>query len=111
MKNKFLLLVASVMIIFSFFACGFSNANQTNFKSKSALLISADTGEVLFEHNADEKRPIASMVKIMTLLLCFENLEKGDRLSLGGVCIRLRDGDIFPAFTRGGCCGFDGEGS
>lgn len=47
-------------------------------KFKAGLMMDAATGTVVFEHNADERLPIASMVKIMTLLLCFEALDAGD---------------------------------
>ena len=36
-----------------------------------------DTGTVLYEKNADEQRPIASITKVMTLLLTFQALEAG----------------------------------
>ncbi|GAE91301.1 D-alanyl-D-alanine carboxypeptidase [Gracilibacillus boraciitolerans JCM 21714] len=49
--------------------------------SKSAILIERDTGNILFDKNAEEKLPPASMTKIMTLLLIMEALEKG-QLSL-----------------------------
>ena len=49
--------------------------------SPVAMLLEADTGTVIFEKNADEKRQVASLTKLMTLLLCFEELEAG-RLSL-----------------------------
>ena len=45
--------------------------------SKSAILIEQTTGQVLFSQNPDEKLPIASVTKIMTLLLTMEALEKG----------------------------------
>ena len=38
----------------------------------SAMLLEADTGTVIFEKNADEKRPVASVTKLMTLLICLE---------------------------------------
>lgn len=41
--------------------------------AKSALLVSLDTGEVLFEKNADEKVYPASITKIMTTLLILES--------------------------------------
>ena len=47
----------------------------------SAMLLEAETGTVIFEKNADEQRPVASVTKLMTLLLCMEELEAG-RLSL-----------------------------
>lgn len=43
----------------------------------SALLMEAGTGQVLYEKNADEQRSPASITKIMTLILIFDELEKG----------------------------------
>ena len=43
----------------------------------SAILIEAETGAVIFEKNADEQRPVASVTKLMTLLLLFERLDTG----------------------------------
>ena len=45
--------------------------------SPSVLLMEAQTGTVLYEKNASEQRSPASITKIMTLLLIFEELEKG----------------------------------
>ncbi len=50
--------------------------------AKSAILMDAATGTVLFEQNADEALPPASVTKIMTLLLVMEAIDDG-RLSLG----------------------------
>ncbi|MGY0691830.1 D-alanyl-D-alanine carboxypeptidase family protein [Virgibacillus sp. FSP13] len=50
--------------------------------AKSAILMERDTGKLLFDKNADEKLPPASMTKIMTLLLIMEQLDKGN-LDLG----------------------------
>lgn len=44
--------------------------------AKEAILMSED-GQVLFEHNATEKRPIASMTKIMTLLCAYDAVDSG----------------------------------
>lgn len=49
---------------------------------KSALLMEASSGQIIFETNADEKRPVASVVKIMTILMCLEAVDSG-RVSLG----------------------------
>ena len=43
----------------------------------SAILLEADTGAVIFEKNADERRPVASVTKLMTLLLVLEKLDEG----------------------------------
>lgn len=50
--------------------------------AKSALLMEAETGEVLYEMNADESLPPASVTKIMTLLLVMEAVDGGS-ISLG----------------------------
>ena len=47
----------------------------------AAIVIDANTGEVLFEKNADSARYPASITKVMTLYLTFEALQAG-RLSL-----------------------------
>lgn len=43
----------------------------------SAVLMEANTGAVIFDKNALEKRPAASITKLMTLLIAFEALEDG----------------------------------
>src|SRR5690242_19798838 len=46
----------------------------------SAILIEADTGNVLMEKNSEEALPPASMTKIMTMLLIMEEI-KAENLS------------------------------
>ena len=45
--------------------------------AKSAVLMDANTGKILFEYNADDAPPPASVTKVMTLLLVFEALDNG----------------------------------
>lgn len=45
--------------------------------AKSAILIEASTGKIIYEKNADEKLVPASMTKMMSMLLIMESLEKG----------------------------------
>lgn len=44
---------------------------------KSAILIERDTGKILYEKNANQELPPASMTKIMTMLLIMEAIDKG----------------------------------
>lgn len=46
-------------------------------KSPSAILMDARSGKILFEKNAHDPRPPASVTKIMTLVLAFEALQAG----------------------------------
>lgn len=45
--------------------------------SQSAILIEPSTKTILYDLNKDEKRPPASMTKIMTMLLIMENIDNG----------------------------------
>lgn len=45
--------------------------------AKSCILIEASTGNVLYEDNADEQLSIASVTKVMTMLLIMEQIEAG----------------------------------
>ena len=58
----------------------------------SAILMEASTGTVIYEQNADASCSPASITKIMTMLLIFEALDRGD--------IKLEDEvmkNLFPA--------------
>ena len=46
--------------------------------AKSAILIEASTGEIMWEKNAHEKLAPASMTKMMSMLLVVENIDKGN---------------------------------
>lgn len=46
-------------------------------EAPSVMLMEVSTGTILFQKNAQEQRSPASITKIMTLLLIFEELEKG----------------------------------
>ena len=73
--------------------------------AKSAILIEASTGKVLFEKNADEKLHPASMTKMMSMLLIIEAIENGvikwdqvvqvseNASSMGGSQILLETGE------------------
>lgn len=74
----------------------------------SAVLVNADTGGVVFEKNADEKRAVASTTKIMTALLTLESGQLDRRFTADSMAIRvegtsmgLREGDIV---TRRALC-------
>lgn len=72
---------------------------------EGAILISLEGGEVLFEKNADARLPIASVTKVMTLLLTMEAIDRGllgyddvltcssEAASLGGSQIWLETGE------------------
>jgi serine-type D-Ala-D-Ala carboxypeptidase (penicillin-binding protein 5/6) len=64
-------------------SAGYAGANSGNFgtRAKAAFLLDADTGAILFQHNADEQLPPASITKLMTAELVFQAI-KDNRLKL-----------------------------
>lgn len=74
-------------------------------KAKSAILVEASTGKILFEKNAYEKLHPASMTKMMSMLLIIEAIEDGiikwdqvvqvseNASSMGGSQILLETGE------------------
>ena len=85
--KKCLAMVLSALLAFSLVlpvSAAPSEGQTLSFDCKSAILMDARTGEVLFSQNADEALPPASVTKVMTLLLVMEAIEDG-RLSLDDV--------------------------
>jgi len=72
-------LMTAVIFIFGLAYSSSSKAYDTS--AKHAFLIDFDTNQVLFEKNADVLMPPASMSKIMTAYLAFEEIKSG-RLKL-----------------------------
>lgn len=76
-RFTFTFLIA-IIVPFTVFAEEGGNANsKLAANAKSAILLEQDTGEILFDKNAKEPLPPASMTKIMTLLLIMEALDEG----------------------------------
>ncbi|MBQ5566221.1 MAG: D-alanyl-D-alanine carboxypeptidase [Clostridia bacterium] len=51
--------------------------SQPDVTAPAALLMDYETGKILYEKNCHEKRPCASITKVMTLCLIFESIESG----------------------------------
>ena len=74
-------------------------------KAPSAVVMEATTGKILYEKNPHEKRPGASITKVMTLLLVMEAIDSGKisltdtvtasahAASMGGSDIWLKEGE------------------
>lgn len=84
----------------------YNQDTKLDIASKSAILMDASTGKVLYEKNSHEKLPPASVTKVMTMLLICEALEDGKikedddvqisevASSMGGSQIFLEPGEI-----------------
>lgn len=79
MKKIIFSLITVVFVLLQSFAVN-TYASQTQMPAltgKSSILMEASTGQILYENNAEEAMPPASVTKIMTLLLIFEAQKEG----------------------------------
>lgn len=54
-----------------------ASTSVSELKAKSYILMDASTGQVLMENNSNERLPIASVTKIMSMLLVMEAIDSG----------------------------------
>ena len=80
-KRKLLSVVLVVALCLSVAPMSAAAAGQPWIGATGAAVLDYDTGEFYFEKNADVARPAASMTKIMSVYLVFEEIEAG-RLTL-----------------------------
>ena len=59
--------------------------------ARSAVLMDADTGRVLFEKNGDEALPMASTTQIMTLLVTLENADLEGTVTVSSCAASMPD--------------------
>lgn len=72
-KKKIAGLLAIIMVILP----SVPEAAAIQFSASAAYVMDADTGETLYEYNADVRRTPASMTKVLTSYIVFQELEKG----------------------------------
>ena len=89
MEKRVTALILGLFFILNALPCAALDVNPATDRDfdvpcQAAILIDEDSGTVLYEKNADESRPIASITKVMTLLLTFEALEAG-KVSLSDI--------------------------
>ena len=112
--------IMSVFLIISLLGCSVVAVKAVDASSENAqaealisapsgVLMEASTGKILFEKNPHEKRPCASITKVMTLLLVFEAMDSGKlalddmitasehAASMGGSDIWLEPGETMSA--------------
>ncbi len=105
MKKLICAVLCSLMLTSPVYAVNTLTDNDIEISAPSAILTEKVTGEVIYEKNAHEKLPPASVTKVMTMLLIVEAIERGDisledtvtaserAASFGGSCVYLEQGE------------------
>lgn len=100
------ILVLFIFYVFTGFSYVSAMQNNMDIQSKSAILMDYETGTILYEKNPHEKMPIASLNKIMTILLAIEAINDGKislndtvqiseyAASMGGSQVFLHAGEV-----------------
>lgn len=99
-------IISTVLTLTLIFTAAAVNAEEIEISAKASIMIEQETGKVLQEKNADEKLPIASVTKIMTMLLIMEEIDSGRltladevtvseyAMSMGGSTMFLETGEV-----------------
>ncbi len=108
-KTTAVFLIFSLILSLGAFAAPEPEYPDLGLTCKSAVLMEASTGKILYAKNAEEALPPASVTKIMTLLLVMEEIDGGrlkytDNItasayaaSMGGSQIFLKEGETMSA--------------
>lgn len=90
MYKKIIILL--IIVCFPFFAFA---------KASSTIVMEVNSGRVLYENNANSKRLIASITKIMTCIIVLENVEISSQVTVGdevlnsyGTNIYIKPGEV-----------------
>lgn len=106
MRNLLCSLLSLCLVVTVVFISPISAHAAPDITSPSYIVMEASTGRIICEENANEKRSPASITKIMTLLVTFDQIEKGrvhltDQVvtsayakSMGGSQVFLEEGEI-----------------
>ena len=80
MRQLCTLFIASFAMIAATLGANAQQGGLPKFETKAdfAILLDADSNAVLFEKNADEVMHPASMSKLMTMVMVFEAIQRGD---------------------------------
>lgn len=106
--KKLASLIMTILIAIMPMNLSFANEGnaQISISSKSAILMDVASGQILYEKNAHDKLPPASVTKVMTMLLICEALDSGkitlddnvqiseNAASMGGSQIFLEPGEV-----------------
>ncbi|MBE7021820.1 MAG: D-alanyl-D-alanine carboxypeptidase [Ruminococcaceae bacterium] len=75
--KRLLSLCLAAFCCFSVLPVHAENAGDVTLSAPAAILIEAGTGQVLYEKNCHDRRPPASVTKVMTMLLVMEAIANG----------------------------------
>lgn len=95
MKKIFAFMLMVVMCMMSVVKVVLAESAVPHVSAKAAILIEADSGDVVFEKNADERLPMASTTKIMTALVAIENIPDDKVVRINGNAVGVEGSSVY----------------
>ncbi len=102
MKKSFFLLIVFILVCSNLYTVKADTLTDPEIHSEGAVLIEANTGNILFNKNAKVPMAPASTTKIMTAILVLENTKLTDKVLIGknppnvdGTAIGVKEGEEF----------------
>ena len=80
MSKNFLKIISAAIMFLSVSLCSVTVTKaepEFDINARAGLLMEYETGTILYEKNIDQPLPIASVTKIMSLCLIFDEVEQG----------------------------------
>ena len=78
MKKKLISIFMTIILCFPMMVYAEEDTLKLAEQGKSAILIEASSGKILYEKNAHERMAPASMTKMMSMLLAMEKIDRGE---------------------------------
>lgn len=88
-------IICSAFVFFMLLQTLSLSAHAYNVSAQAAVLMEADSGDIIFEKNKDTKLGMASTTKIMTALVAIENSSPSDVVNISDKAIGVEGSSIY----------------
>lgn len=86
---------ALLISVFPLLAQGAVAAEPPHISAQAASVIDVHSGRFLYEKNADERKPIASITKIMTAIIAIEHGDLDEKVTVGARAARQEGSSLY----------------
>jgi serine-type D-Ala-D-Ala carboxypeptidase (penicillin-binding protein 5/6) len=89
------LVFALLISVFPLLAPGAVAAEPPHISAQAASVIDVQSGRFLYEKNADEQKPIASITKIMTAIIAIEHGDLDEKVTVSARAARQEVSSLY----------------
>jgi D-alanyl-D-alanine carboxypeptidase (penicillin-binding protein 5/6) len=87
--------ISILSIAFIIFAGSILPVSALSVSADSAIVIEANSGRVIYEKDADTRRPMASTTKIMTAIVALEACDMSQTVSISGEAVGIEGSSVY----------------